>query len=263
MKIGKKLIAGAMLSLGAAFSFSEVQAQTCVVPPSCEELGYTMTEADCGDAVKFLKCPLDQSKMFCLNLDEIEGDTVAHVGDIMYSDKTFSTELIKSKIPIGVVFDDANHLAVALDQTSGGWSDVSGNIPTLSDCNADYDCSANGRDNTAAIFDYIQSSGKIGKYRAVEYCINYKPSTVYQDDIWYAQGEWFLPSVKELNILYQNKTVVNETLEKINAPLVSSTYWASNEDSSGDAWVLSMSNGETEALGKVIYGREIRPILAF
>ena len=58
MKIGKKLIAGAMLSCGAAFSFSEVQAQTCVVPPSCEKLGYSMSVTDC-DGQRYIRCPLD------------------------------------------------------------------------------------------------------------------------------------------------------------------------------------------------------------
>ena len=58
MKIGKKIIAGAMLSCGAAFSFSEVQAQTCVVPPSCEKLGYSMSVTDC-DGQRYIRCPLD------------------------------------------------------------------------------------------------------------------------------------------------------------------------------------------------------------
>ncbi len=58
MKIGKKIIAGAMLSCGAAFSFSAVQAQTCVVPPSCEELGYSMSVTDC-DGQRYIRCPLD------------------------------------------------------------------------------------------------------------------------------------------------------------------------------------------------------------
>ena len=39
-----------------------VGAQTCVKPPSCEELGYTYTEADCGEN-GILRCPTDLSKV--------------------------------------------------------------------------------------------------------------------------------------------------------------------------------------------------------
>ena len=90
-----KIWIGAMLFM-TAFSVGASRAQTCIQPPSCDTLGYTMTADQCGDAVKFLKCPLDQSKMFCLTQEEIDGNAVGHVGDILYSDKTFSTELIKS-----------------------------------------------------------------------------------------------------------------------------------------------------------------------
>ena len=257
------LIAGAMLLMITAFSVNKVQAQTCVMPPSCEDLGYTMTEADCGNAVKFLKCPHDQSKMFCLSQEEVDGNTVAHVGDIMYSDKTFSTELIKTKTPIGVVFDDANRLAVALDQTSLVWSTERVDIPTLGNCSEPFSCSTNGKQNTAAIMTYVKTNGKTGKYPAAEYCTSYKPSTVYQDEVWYAEGQWFLPSMKELQTLYKNKAVVNASLQKVNAVTLSSDYyWSSTEYSANDAWLLDVLNG-----GKNLYSKDsynyVRPVLAF
>lgn len=250
-----------MLLIMTAFSVNKVQAQTCVMPPSCDDLGYTMTEADCGNAVKFLKCPHDQSKMFCLSQEEIEGDTVAHVGDIMYSDKTFSTELIKGKTPIGVVFDDANHLAVALDQTSLYWSTERVDIPTLENCGEPSSCSTNGKQNTATIIAYATSSGKTGKYPAAEYCTSYKPSTVYQDEVWYAEGQWFLPSMKELQTLYNNKAVVNASLQKVNAVILfSNNYWSSTESSNNRAWLLSSGNASYGSKNANLY---VRPVLAF
>lgn len=258
------LIAGAMLLILTAFSVNKAQAQTCVVPPSCEDLGYTMTEADCGNAVKFLKCPHDQSKMFCLSQEEVDGNTVAHVGDIMYSDKTFSTELIKTKTPIGVVFDDANHLAVALDQTSLYWSPETVNIPALGDCSEAFSCSTNGKQNTAAIMTYVKTNGKTGKYPAAEYCTSYKPSTVYQDEVWYAEGQWFLPSMKELQTLYNNKAVVNASLQKVNAvTLTNSLYWSSTEYTNNYAWYLDMYNGNTHFTTKNYNDCYVRPVLAF
>lgn len=258
------LIAGAMLLILTAFSVNKAQAQTCVMPPSCEDLGYTMTEADCGNAVKFLKCPHDQTKMFCLSLEDIEGDSVAHVGDILYSDKTFSTELIKTKIPIGVVFDEAHHLAVALDQTSLYWSTERIDIPALGNCDEPSSCSTNGKQNTAAIMEYVKTNGKTGKYPAAEYCASYKPSTVYQDEVWYAEGQWFLPSIKELKTLYNNKAVVNASLQKVNAVTLSSNYyWSSDEYSDVSARVSYMGSGAKDFRSKAYYDHYVRPVIAF
>ena len=260
------LIAGAMLLILTAFSVNKVQAQTCVMPPSCEDLGYTMSSTDCAYAEKILKCPHDQSKMFCLSQEEIDGNTVAHVGDILYSDKTFSTELIKTKMPIGVVFDEANHLAIALDQTSLYWSLEKEfhwvDVPTLGNCEEAFSCSTNGKQNTAAIMEYVKTSGKTGKYLAAEYCASYQPSTVYQDDVWYGEGQWFLPSMKELQTLYNNREVVNASLQKVNAVRLSSHYWSSSEASSMSAWSFYMDNDDRR-IQKYNNSLGVRPVIAF
>lgn len=252
---------GAMLLL-AAFSVDKAKAQTCVQPPSCDSLGYTMTAAQCSSAAKFLKCPHDQSKMFCLSQQEIDGNTVGHVGDILYSDKTFSTEMIKSKTPIGVVFDDANHLAVSLDQTQLAWATGSyEDIPALGNCTDGLSCSTNGKQNTAAIIDYAKSKSK--SHPAAEYCVAYKPSTVYADATWYGAGAWFLPSVKELNTLYTNRAAVNASLAKVNATALGSyTYWSSTEYSERYAWYVFLSSGSRDYGYKDNF-RYVRPVLAF
>ena len=51
-----KMTIGAMLLLTTAFSVAEVRAQTCVVPPTCEGLGYDKSASDCGGLAK-LRCP--------------------------------------------------------------------------------------------------------------------------------------------------------------------------------------------------------------
>ena len=69
MNILHKRILGASLTL-AAFSFitpSQVQAQTCVTPPTCDKLGYSMSVSDC-DGYKYIRCPLDvdnDSAVYC------------------------------------------------------------------------------------------------------------------------------------------------------------------------------------------------------
>lgn len=54
----------AILALSALAGISGASAQTCSAnPPSCEELGYTMTTKMCGQAG--VKCPFDTSKVNC------------------------------------------------------------------------------------------------------------------------------------------------------------------------------------------------------
>ncbi|MBQ9732445.1 MAG: hypothetical protein IJV97_05115 [Alphaproteobacteria bacterium] len=42
------------------------QDSTCILQPSCSQLGYTSAEADCGTA-KVLRCPFDVSQVACLS----------------------------------------------------------------------------------------------------------------------------------------------------------------------------------------------------
>ena len=186
------------------------------------------------------------------------------VGDILYSDKTFSADIIAGKKAIGVVFDADNRLAVALDQTSLYWSTERVDIPTLGNCNEAFSCSTNGKQNTAAIMEYVKTNGKTGKYPAAEYCASYKPSTVYQDEAWYAEGQWFLPSMKELQTLYNHKAVVNASLQKVNAvTLTENGYWSSTEYSSNPAWGVRMNGGNTYYGSKYLSSYDVRPVLAF
>ena len=173
----------------------------CVPTPDCAALGYTKTTSECSGANLVLKCPFDDSKVACSAVTY-----EPKVGYILYSDKTFSPNVEAGKKPIGVVFDEANRLAVALDQTRLYWSTERIDIPTLENCDRDekYSCSTNGKQNTAAIMEYVKTNGKTGKYPAAEYCASYKPSTVYQDEAWYGEGQWFLPSMKELKTLFSN-----------------------------------------------------------
>ncbi len=98
-----KLTIGAMLLLTTAFSVAEVRAQTCVVPPTCEGLGYDKTASDCGGLAK-LRCPFDDSKYFCTAYTDQNGNKKAEVGDIVYTD-AISAEVLPGRIPVGIVFD--------------------------------------------------------------------------------------------------------------------------------------------------------------
>ena len=54
------LTGAALIGLGG----SAYAAIDCAVPPTCEELGYVLTEDDC-DGRATLTCPFDTSKVFC------------------------------------------------------------------------------------------------------------------------------------------------------------------------------------------------------
>lgn len=107
-----KMTIGAMLLLTTAFSAFPANAQTCAVPPTCESLGYDKSADECSGLAQ-LKCPFDQSKYFCTAYRNAgEGEPIA-VGDIAYSDGTYSAVPIPSKTPVGVVFNTSG-LIVAL-----------------------------------------------------------------------------------------------------------------------------------------------------
>ena len=107
-----KMTIGAMLLLTTAFSAFSVNAQTCAVPPTCESLGYDKFADECRGLAQ-LKCPFDQSKYFCTAYRNAgEGEPIA-VGDIAYSDGTYSAVPIPSKTPVGVVFNTSG-LVIAL-----------------------------------------------------------------------------------------------------------------------------------------------------
>lgn len=95
----------------SCFEPSQSLAQTCTVPPTCESMGYNKTASQCGNLAT-LKCPFDETKLFCTAFTDSEGNSIMAVGDILYSDGSFSTEPIANKKPIGVIFDISG-LAVA------------------------------------------------------------------------------------------------------------------------------------------------------
>ena len=107
-----KMTIGAMLLLTTAFSAFSANAQTCAVPPTCESLGYDKSADECSGLAQ-LKCPFDQSKYFCTAYRNAgEGEPIT-VGDIAYSDGTYSAVPIPSKTPVGVVFNTSG-LVIAL-----------------------------------------------------------------------------------------------------------------------------------------------------
>ncbi|MDD4556900.1 MAG: hypothetical protein PHE89_06215 [Alphaproteobacteria bacterium] len=47
-----------------------MSAETCEIAPTCDSLGYTQTTSECTG--NFLKCPFDQTKVFCMDCNDPE-----------------------------------------------------------------------------------------------------------------------------------------------------------------------------------------------
>ena len=62
-------------------SLQSAAAQVCTTPPTCDALGYNKTASECS-GMTMLKCPLDQSKVYCPSADEISSSKTYKVGDI-------------------------------------------------------------------------------------------------------------------------------------------------------------------------------------
>ena len=230
------------------------QAQTCTSAPSCAALGYDKTSTDCtGQAM--LKCPFDQSKVFCAGTSACGGGSGTpdsegcKAGDILFSDKSCSSVFITTKTAIGVVLCPVNRLAVALDEKSLEWGGYNKEIGSAAR-------GTSGKSNTAAILAYGKANNI--SYPAAEYCNKYSTSGT-------KAGDWFLPSLEELKLLSNNFSEINNSLKvlgKVMDDTESGYYWSSSEDGNLNARVLVPSSGVTSTNYKYASGR-VRPVLAF
>ena len=255
-KENKKYLGVSLSALAFSLSYGlTANAQTCVTPPSCETLGYTNTANQCNGTA-MVKCPFDQSKVFCRSTTKV-CDTI---GDILYDDKSCAiniNNLDPNRTPIGVVFDVSRKLAIALEQSSTIWaSSASYDIPGLTNygsssaAKGDY----NGKSNTSIIIAH----GDSNRYSTpvADYAYNYSTTGTNK-------GDWYLPAGGELYLMYQNKDTLNNSLSKLGGPqLPDSPHWSSSEYNKDSAWVLGFGNGSWANSNK-FYTTYVRPVLAY
>lgn len=76
-------------------------------------------------------------------------------------------------------------------------------------------------------------------------------------------GDWYLPSKYELNLMFQNRSVINTTASANGGEsFVSDVYWSSTEHSSQNVWILDFSNGQETNIFKS-FENNVRAIRAF
>lgn len=264
-----KQMMGAVLLMASFSQSGSALATSCAVPPTCEQLGYKMKVDDCGEN-PVLRCPFalsDDNQVYCT---ESAQNQVVSVGAILYGDGTVASGLVTGKTPIGIVFDTANRLAVALtDINSSGsagsstmmWATGYYDIPTLGNCTDLTTCGVDGRANTTAILNCGSSCGTTPAATATN---SYEPSGCSKD--FCKKTKWFLPSMRDLITLYNAKSYVNASLSLTASSgaktLTESYYWSSTEYGSDYAWDLYMGNGYRSSHDKSS-DAYVRPVLAF
>ena len=254
-----------------ATSYSLMAQAACVQPPSCAELGFTADASKCSGAA--LKCPWDLSKAACK--EKAQEASLP----ILYGDGTIASGVVTGKTPIGVVFDTANRLALALtdvkkDGTAGSgamqWSSASCDTPGLQNCGysdistgtnlTPISCGIDGRLNTNAIL----ASTCNGTTYAATATNNYQPAGCTKD--FCKKSKWFLPSLRDLQNIYLQRTQIDASLTLLKAysatTLRNEDYWSSTGNYNY-AWKFGMYDGYRASNGKSGSTGDVRPVLAF
>ena len=79
-------------------------------------------------------------------------------------------------------------------------------------------------------------------------------------------GQWWLPSIAELIIIWKHKYAINQCLSVISgaSPLVESWHWSSTENSAANAWDLTLYAGLLHGwYTKVSNSNYVRAVAAF
>ena len=271
---------------------SGVAEAACIQTPSCSSLGYTSSQSCNGG----IKCPFgnawnctasDLSTQITELTNKITEQTNkiteitnkittieekivtiengasssnCQIGDILYSDKRCYPYAVEGKTPIGVVFDHANRLAMALDTEEKAWSFDVFDVPTLPDIASESVAVADwqGKNNTRLVLEYCKTNGK--SCPAFEYVNSYKTEGTLA-------GDWYLPAMGELNAIYGNRDALYTALGKIGeTKLLTGYYFSSSESFYGGAWSQNFSNGN---IYDGFYGNKdnnnyyVLPVLAF
>lgn len=139
---------------------------------------------------------------------------------------------------------------------SGGGTTTTDRVAAMNDWN--------GKANTAATIRASKADAitNTAQY-APGYCNLYSRANANGNGL--TAGEWWLPSLGEMFMIYANMTKINYALSLIAGAtqLVEDWYWTSTEFSASGAWVLYLNDGATGWGAKASGTGRVRAVSAF
>ena len=291
----KGLLISTMLVSVAGLEASVEAANQCLQTPSCESLGYTQTSCVDNNGVKcpfgnkyFCVCPVKYAyscsgtgyaggkgtacngkydECTCINGYEWNNackKITCKIGDIFYSDKTCSSDVISGKTPIAVViyaYAKGGGQAIALKPIgSYAWGDSSKDITSLKNYDSSFSTLKDfaSCENTRSII----AAGDKGTYPAAWAAHEYSTEGT-------KAGDWCLPAAGIWFSYYNAKETINSSLERVGGTKGASNgtcSWTSTESNNNEAWVSGyLSTDMYAGLYDVYKGNsyEVRPVIEF
>ena len=160
------------------------------------------------------------------------------VGDFVYGDKTWSTELDSTKTCVGVITDvrskDFDFIALE-NLTASFWTNSLGIIPNVvTETNESLAmCDFAGKTNSQNII-----LTKPTESTAAHKCAAYSTEG-------FGAGSWFLPSCGQWGVARLSRVKIDTSISATigSDPLKSGSYWTSTQYNSNDAWIFGWVNG--------------------
>lgn len=160
------------------------------------------------------------------------------IGDFVYGDKTWSTELDSAKTCVGVITDvrskDFDFIALE-NLTASFWTNSLGIIPNVvTETNESLAmCDFAGKTNSQNII-----LAKPTESTAAHQCAAYSTEG-------FGTNSWFLPSCGQWGVARLNRVKIDTSISATigSDPLSSGSYWTSTQYNSNDAWIFGWVNG--------------------
>ena len=164
--------------------------------------------------------------------------TRPQIGDFVYGDKTWSTELDSAKTCVGVITDvrskDFDFIGLG-DLTAGFWTNSLGTISdVVTETNGSLAmCDFAGKTNSQNII-----LAKPTESTAAHQCAAYSTEG-------FGTNSWFLPSCGQWGVAQLNRVKIDTSISATigSDPLSSGSYWTSTQYNSNDAWIFGWVNG--------------------
>lgn len=160
------------------------------------------------------------------------------VGDFVYGDKTWSTELDGTKTCVGVITDvrSKDFDFIGLESlTAGFWTNSLGTISdVVTETNESLAlCDSAGKTNSQNII-----LAKPTESTAAHQCAAYSTEG-------FGTNSWFLPSCGQWGVAQSNRVKIDTSISATigSDPLSSVSYWTSTQYNSKDAWIFGWVNG--------------------